>query len=300
MNTAVVSRLHNNIHSQLCKHIAVLTWLDAKTEPEGSGYDSSDYDPKPFCVTAFVICVHSLWFLSTAGHILSDLQGRLQAGRRIIKARLIGGFEPGKHIMSNPFALGEAKQRYEYTNGTDYAFICLRPHDIRLLRADGVEPLTEVHWSGIPSSMGTEVEHMLLGLPTQAQKVMLTEASNGGRVNLDLRIPSIPLSPEASPHGTPQNTNGRFYACVPVAKGDFSDGTITVTDIDGMSGGPIFAVQRGQDNSLRYWIKAIQSGWFRARRILVGCPVQQLITGITDFIDSHVEELQEYKVDLVS
>jgi len=76
--------------------------------------------------------------------------------------------------------------------------------------------------------MDTEVEHMLLGLPTQARKVMLTETSNGGCVNLDLRIPSIPLSPEASPPGTPQNTNGRFYARVPVAKGDFSDGNSTV------------------------------------------------------------------------
>lgn len=59
-NTTVVSRLHNNIHTQLCKHIVVPTWLDAKTEPEGSGYYSWDYDPKPFCVMAFVICVRGL------------------------------------------------------------------------------------------------------------------------------------------------------------------------------------------------------------------------------------------------
>ena len=75
-----------------CRHIISLSWLDAKTEPGEPAGDSGPYDPKAFSVSAFVISVHDIWFLVTAGHILRDLDGRLQAGRRIVQSRLMDGF----------------------------------------------------------------------------------------------------------------------------------------------------------------------------------------------------------------
>jgi len=66
-----------------CRHVVSLSWLDAKIEPDGPVHDTDAYDLKAFSVSAFVISVRHIWFLVTAGHILRDLDERLQAGRRM-------------------------------------------------------------------------------------------------------------------------------------------------------------------------------------------------------------------------
>ena len=54
-----------------CHHIVSLSWLDVRIGRDGTSGDADTYDPKAFSVSAFVISVRNVWFLVTAGHILS-------------------------------------------------------------------------------------------------------------------------------------------------------------------------------------------------------------------------------------
>jgi len=254
-------QLPKNVHSALCKHIVGISWVDAKTDPDGSGSSVSDYSPESGCLTAFALRVSDFWFLATAGHVLAGINKRLSLGRRRIRSQVIGGFASGARILSSPFELDKAHVQYEDANGADYGFILLHAFHVRGLIADGVEPLRQLHWTNIPDSMDQKIQHALLGLPDQAQEVRMTEHNGGGRINLNIRIPSIPVYPAACPPEVSVDNGKRFCAQVPVAKGRFDDKSISVTDIAGMSGGPIFAVRRRQDNSFQYWIRAIQSSW---------------------------------------
>jgi len=88
----------------------------------------------------------------------------------------------------------------------------------------------------------------------------------------------------------------RFYARVPLPIGSADGRDISLTDIAGMSGGPVFAVAHDGKNTLRYWVVAVQSTWLKSSRILAACPIKPLISGILRSMDQHEEELEGHQV----
>lgn len=273
-----------------CRHIISLSWVDAKTQPDGA----SDYDPKAFAVSGFVISVRNIWFLVTAGHILRDLDNRLRAGRRIVNSRLIDGFVSREPSQPIPFPLGDTPQWYVYDDGLDYALIPLRTCFVRLLSTGGVSALGENAWVDIPESPDGD---FLLGFPNQAAEIAVAPNGGKGNVTVSLGTPLLPVQRVYDPPDVLKRGAERFYASVPFTDGDVGDKQITLTDIDGMSGGPIFAVQRAENDRFRYWVVAVQSGWAKRSRVLAACPIRPLIDAIAKCIDAHDDDLAGHEIE---
>lgn len=281
--------------SDFCRHIIGLAWTDARTEPDGPAQDPDAYDPRVFCVSAFVVSVRDIWFLVTAGHILRDLEGRLQAGRRILHSKLIDALASPVSPPPIPFTLGETPQSYVCVDGFDYGLIPLRPAFVDPLRAGGVVALAEKAWADIPDAPDG---HFLLGFPSQAIECAVTSHGEEGNVNVKIATPLLPIHPVHDPPRVLQCSAPRFYGRVPVTTGDVGGRTVTLTDIDGMSGGPIFAVKRIGQDRYRYWVVAVQSSWERKSRVLAACLIQPLFEAIARCIDGNDGELERHEVDV--
>lgn len=277
------------------RHIVSLSWLDASIDTDGPTDDPDDYDPKAFSISAFVISVRDIWFLVTAGHILRDLDSRLKAGRRIVKSRLIDGFASQESFPPIPFMLGDALQWYVFENGLDYALIPLPPTFARQLIAGGVSALTEPAWTDMADSLDG---YFLLGFPDQGADITVTSNRAKGNVKVSLGMPLLPIQRVDDPPDVLKCDTERFYARVPITAGNVDGKSITLTDIDGMSGGPIFAVKRTDTDRFRYWLVAVQSGWAPKSRVLAACPIQPLVDAIGTCIDAHDAELKGHEVDV--
>jgi hypothetical protein len=279
------------ILSILIKHIVCLSWIDVKSEPDSFGNKQSDFAPDAFAVSTFVVSIKNIWFLVTAGHILKDLQSRLDSGRRIFKSRLFAGLISPPSSESIPFNLEDTPRWYIYEDGLDYAVIPLRPAFVNPLIADGIIALNENHWKDYPEEDG---EYVLLGFPSQAQDISITSSGEKGNVNIVLGCPLLPVFPVSDPPEVLKRQHERFYAKVPIAKGMTDDPNVKLTDINGMSGGPLFVIKWINNNNIEYWLVAVQSGWHKPTRILAACPILPLINGIANSIDKHLKSTDEY------
>ena len=281
----------SQLHLRLLKHIVCLYWIDIESEHDGMSGDKSDSDPKDFAVSTFVVSVKNRWFLVTAGHILIDLQSRLDSGRRIWKSRLIAG-STSNPSESIPFNLEDTPRWHIHEDGLDYAVIQLRRGFVDPLSADGIHPLKEIHWKDYPKNAD---EYVLLGFPTQAQNLPFTSSEKHTNINITLGCPMLPVFPISDPPSALKCKHERFYAKVPLDKDMFDNSTnVRLTDIAGMSGGPIFVIKWIDDQNLEYWIKAVQSGWHKTKRILAACPIHPLVNRIEKLIDKHLESTDEY------
>ena len=273
--------------AKLIKHVVCLSWIDVRSEPWGRGNTESDYDPAAFAASAFVIALRGIWFLITAGHILHDLESRLENGRRIMKSRLLADLTPTPASPAIPFNLGDAPQWYIDSDGMDYGVIALRSGFVGPLIADGILPLDETYWSDCPSDAE---DYFLLGFPSQAKVLAIASSGSQGTLNVSVSCPLLPVFRVSDPPETLRSTSPRFYAKVPIADGIVGGSQIQLTDIDGMSGGPIFAVRWVDERHIQYWIVAVQSAWLKSERILAACPIPPLVRAIEQSIDRHLEK----------
>jgi hypothetical protein len=56
-----------------------------------------------------------------------------------------------------------------------------------------------------------------------------------------------------------------------------------LTDIDGMSGGPIFSFKRNDLGELKYWLYAVQSSWIKNKSLIAAClmtPFAQMVRDV--------------------
>ena len=102
--------------------------------------------------------------------------------------------------------------------------------------------------------------------------------------------PLLPIERVDDPPESFRYEPDRFFARVPVLASPNQDQG-TIEDIDGMSGGPVFAVQFTDAETLRYWVVAIQSKWLPDSRIIAACPIQPLADAISESIASHSAEI---------
>jgi len=274
---------------EFCRHVVGLCCLDAKCDPEANGDSIAEFDPKAFAISTFVLSVRGMWFLITAGHVFHELDTRLAAGRRIVRSQLVDGFGSKKQLPSIPFTLSETPWSYIYHDGLDYGVIPLRQGFVSLLRAGGVRALGENAWRDIPDSADA---YFLLGFPRDAREISVTFDGDVGNVNVALGTPLLPLRAIDDPPTVLKSTAKRFYAKVPITTGNVGGREITLHDIGGMSGGPVFAVKRTGDSKDPYWVIAVQSGWSRKDRVLAACPIQPLAEAITTGMDAQEANAQ--------
>ncbi|MCD6392134.1 MAG: hypothetical protein J7M40_01365 [Planctomycetes bacterium] len=266
------------------KHVVAISLLDAKKGLEGDDLSCSDYDPRHILFSSFVVSVQKIWFLITAGHILKNIDTRIQSGRRIVKARIIDSFQDKQDFTSLPFDFDGAPKVpiYSSVDGVDYGAILLEPFYVRALFAGGTRAFDEKEYEDCPDEAD---KYFLLGFPTEARNIDHKYDESGGNVGIDIGCPLIPIQRIDKPPSALQSGERRFYAKVPVIEGNRCAENGTMTDIAGMSGGPIIAVKKNRSGIIRYWIVAVQSGWLRSERVLAACYLEPFINALAKAVE---------------
>jgi len=223
--------------------------------------------PRSICVSGFILSVREHWFFVTAGHVLQHLDTNLDSGQRVIvNAQLLDTFGVNP-ISSVPIPIDYPNSQRFYINddglGLDCGFIYLEHNIRKLLEANGIKSLDENVWL---KQSDTYEYYALLGFPSELTESQFGNSETGTGHQLRLNLVMTPIRKlDGQPENTEKVELPRFYAKL--------HDKLPLEDIDGMSGGPIFGFQHDADGRLRYWLVAVQSGWYPNKRILFACPV---------------------------
>lgn len=190
-------------------------------------------------ITAFVLSVADQWFLVTAGHCLRDIidEPIKKHGCQLTQCYLIDYLGSGAiHEQRIPFAYHQSNPSY-LSDGVnfDYGVMVLSPYYRALLEKNNVQALDERVWKMQPSKVDY---YFLLGVPAELIKKNLESVEI---------IPTLHkvLPLYQRPEAFPDSEVPLFYGRVALGAG--------VTDIKGMSGGPIFGFYANEQGELRYW-----------------------------------------------
>jgi hypothetical protein len=230
-------------------------------------------DAKMYFASCFVVEIEQHWLLVTAGHVISDIQ------ETIAKGAIYSDFSLHDKLAGNrfplpvpiPFDANDWAVIDGGPDGGDYAAAVIPNLIAKNLLAGGIRPVEE---SVLGSPPFDQYPHWLLtGIPHESY------AFANNRHTLALTV--VPLAPSPAPENATV-TSGDAKIFGKMLSQPTLD-TVNVTDVRGMSGGPVFGV-RGVDGQARYWLIGLQSSWYEDARIVCFCPVQPFFAAIKEAI----------------
>lgn len=213
---------------------------------------------KSLVFSGFVIEVSGEWFYVTAGHILTSIRKVVEHGGSFDTWRLgdqTAGGAFGDKVIPYDFQLDNWLVLHDDEKGFDYATVLITPFFRRGLEAGGVKAIDEGVWSDHIA----EADHWIIaGTPSESVRF---DGVNTIRARFIVDV----LKPADAPAGVGSKAAGRFYA-------EFRDApTPRLSDPDGLSGGPVFAL-KFVDNEWRYAIIGVQCAVDDASKKLSICP----------------------------
>lgn len=222
------------------------------------GRDSTEHE---YIITAFAFSVSGNWFLVTAGHCLRDVEERIEdRGFSIKECSLVDYFgAQASFDQAIPFSYKTSSAAYfgDFPDG-DYGVIPLSAYYRELLERNGVQPLDEEVWEKQPQSFEA---YMMLGIPWR-----LSDVRESTTTSTAVLVPVERM--HSQPANVPETDLPMFYGTIP------NDDSIS--DIEGMSGGPVFGFGRGSDSKPRYWLVGLQSHWIPSSRTTIAVPTSVL------------------------
>lgn len=257
----------------LAQHFLSLTWQDRTPASRGGS-------PNPIgrhvAVSGAVVSIAGNWFLITAGHILAEIAEAREQGQILEqwglddswswKAREVEDGAP----ETVPLNFDDAWKIHVYDKkkGIDYALVHIEPFLTQALKAHGIVPIDEDSWKAEwPTSFDG---YVVMGLPSK----LVTERSDGMKVEKDLVALGVRV--DSDPPATLKREFPRWYGRI-VEPLPLELLGKQFDDIDGLSGGPLFAFRRDEAGQLRYWIIGVQSGWDPPTQSIAVCPMQEFL-----------------------
>lgn len=222
-----------------------------------------------FAFSGFAMSLRNVWYLVTAGHCIEDLE-KAVAGSHIhlTSTRLADFFGSEAKVEDTSYFDYQANPKlyiYDKAAGLDFAVLPLRDWYRATLTANGVEAITEGHW--INQDIGACSFFAILGFPTVLVNDPAKLHPYGDRMAGVVNPVMVFVDPvTTTPQYVPATTFSWFVGKVKSAQ--------HLSDIKGMSGGPVFGFRKRHDGQLEYWIIALQSSWYPQSRITLGCPVR--------------------------
>ncbi len=238
-----------------------------------------EQEEKIFVFSGFLIEVRDVWFYVTAGHILRDIRKALDQGATFDVWRL-GDQTAGNRFNNSAVPFGFDINRWGVIEndeiGLDYAAVSLEELYCRQLQAGGAVPITKVAWG---DHITEHDQWALVGVPSET-------VSYDGKTVITAKVVVAPLEPVDAPPGAGSRDQNRFY-------GRLKDDSVPMLkDVDGMSGGPIFALKK-IDGTWKYLAIGVQSAWYEKSRIIAACPLSSFAIGLEEIVSSVVAELGE-------
>lgn len=247
--------------------------------------------PKVCWVSGFLVFTKGLLIWMTAGHVLKTLDELLQNNKVSgIKTRWIDN------------CLIDAAQSitFDYTSirkfsididGYDFGIVILQKfYADQILKIKENVPLTEAHWR---LDNGFKPKgYYLVGIPEEFTEFKQISASTELYVKSSGTLVSVPLTKEdpiihQSEDDFWQHENN-FYGKIHPIKDDKGN---LLTNISGMSGGPIVGVCKIDENKYDYRIIALQSGWLQ-RKFTRGTRFDTIIEPLNNAIQKVVSANQ--------
>jgi hypothetical protein len=259
---------HQEFIRSLGRHFVNLCWID---ETPNTIYGAANNGHgKPFTTSAFIISVLGNWFLVTAGHILADIKRAREAGQRLTNFMLDDTWGPTSKFPSMHFEFDDVPWKChidQKEQGLDYGVMQLVGNIRDRLEANGVEAVTECYWKEVPEDFE---QYFLLGTPDKLQKVDATGGLHVRRTLIRFDVERLIDPPEI-----PSTTFPRIYYKIPAKLSEHETGEL-LTDIDGMSGCPLYGVKTDNEGKHRIYVVGIQSGWRADLRIAFASPLKVL------------------------
>jgi hypothetical protein len=232
------------------------------------------------CVcSAFVMRTRNIWWLVTAGHVLTEIENEIAKGNELVDFRLWGGWgleATDKYRTS--FDFFRARKFRIDQDGLDYGIIHLSDYYVSHLEANKVLPIDE---NSFEKDWPTEFDgYAMIGTP--ASTVFLERVGEKA-TRLTQTTCIIQLEQEPTPPQELIQPTKRFYARI-LPPADSSEWLAIGGDIAGMSGGPLLGVRRAK-NGLKYWVIGVQSGWLESKRVIAACFFQDFAKYVGGAID---------------
>ncbi|WP_077033395.1 hypothetical protein [Pelomonas sp. KK5] len=225
--------------------------------------------------SGFVVEIEGEWFYVTAGHILDAVEQALAKGNSLSHWRLTEHLlQPKFGNKGVPYDL-DIRQWYwihDEARGLDYAITHLRQFYRDQLEAGGVLSLARKGWN-VPHP---DQQWGLMGVPSES-------VDYDGETLIGARLVMVALEPAEAPEGAGAKAENVHYARL-------ADGSEQVVrDVDGMSGGPVFAVGE-VDGQTRYGIIGVQSAWYASTRTIAFCPFMSFVIELIPHVREALEE----------
>jgi hypothetical protein len=256
-----MTSINQQFFSAVGRHFVTLSCV--QTLPENSA-------KRVLLFSGFITDINGFWFYVTAGHILRDIRKSLSIGGTFDVWRL-GDQTAGNRFNGTAipfdFNIDDWGVIEDESNGMDYAVTPLGGLFCRQLEAGGVAPIGKEAWG---DHLMDHDQWILVGTPSE-------KVAYDGESVITARVAMLPITAVDAPELAGQKNNNQFYGRL------HDDSSSIVNDIDGMSGGPIFAVNNKEKS---YVVIGIQSGWYPSSRIVAACPFSSLAFALEDLVAS--------------
>lgn len=233
-------------------------------------------EEKIFVFSGFLIETGDAWFYVTAGHILRSVRAAIVAGATFDVWRLDDQTAGNRYkgiAVPYAFDLDRWLVIEDEEFGLDYAAVPLETMYCLQLQAGNAVPIAKDAWG---DHVTEHDQWALVGVPSESvgydQRTIIT-----GRVVV------IPLEEAEEPEGAGRKAENQFYARLK----DMGN----VKDIDGMSGGPVFALKK-VDTEWKYTVIGVQSGWYPSAQIIAACPISSFGVAIAEAVESAKASLE--------
>ncbi len=221
--------------------------------------------------TGFLLSYEGLHFWLTAGHVVSTM--REMCASESIEVLESHWIDHAPNEMKCPFRADFRHLVGSFcdTDGLDFGIVLLTRHDARLMNENpNIEFLTPEVWRG--HEIADPEGFYVMGFPREWLHINATSATDDHSYTVKSEVACLPAD-RIEDRGKNANTgildfwerNECFYGQLLSFADRFEH---PVDNIEGMSGGPIFSVERTEESRIRYRLFGIQSHWLNESRIV--------------------------------
>lgn len=277
-----------DVLQQLSKYIVPFSWIHALCKPQSStGKFDRDYDVRRETATAFLVASDKFGFLVTAGHRITCFNDTTAEPRQFIKAYVHTGLHSDSNSEALLFPLQDLPRCVidRKILGLDYGAIVLDLNAVDIVTKNGNSPVFPGNWQ---DQIDEPDIHVMLGFPLENREPLRKTIGTVTHESLRLGTPLLPLEevddPETYSLDAPYD---RFCARIVSREGTFEDQSIFLLDINGMSGGPIFALKFHQD-SCDFQLIAVQSSCNGDGNIVAACYIKPFVEAVVEKLSQAV------------
>jgi hypothetical protein len=219
-------------------------------------------DQKGFVFSGFVFTAHERYFWVSAGHILEGINGHIDEGWRLDDAYLLDlGKQYGHPI---PFRYDRQQVLAICEDKVDVGFFELEGLYVQALLSNGLIPIELPY----VASSDSEWEHYFaIGTPTEFTRFYGTDKEH-------VECSPIPIYLKRLEDERVVGQGLRL--CFGLTENNVSSGGERMTNMDGMSGGPVFCTSYDAENGHRYKVIGIQSAWLPSKQVSLVCPFDRV------------------------